>query len=168
MRWIPLLGALLATAAAVARDASPVSSLPAARVQQQVLERVNQARAQGRTCGRVHFGPTAPLRVSDKLYRAARIHAGDMARHGYFEHEGRDGSSPKTRVQRQKYRLRLIGENIAFGPESAAEVVSGWLGSPGHCANIMDPRFRDMGVAVALGRKPGHFYWSQELGEPAR
>ena len=63
---------------------------------------------------------------------------------------------------------RLTGENIAFGPESAEEVVAGWLGSPGHCANIMDARFRDTGIAVATGRKRGHIYWVQEFGLPAR
>ena len=62
---------------------------------------------------------------------------------------------------------RLVGENIAFGPESAEEAVAGWMASPGHCANIMDPRFREMGVAVAQGRKRGHFYWVQNLAEPA-
>ncbi len=131
------------------------------------MKLVNQARTRGRTCGNGQFAPSAPLLVSDKLYRAARTHASDMARRNYFEHRGRDGSSPKDRVQREGYRLRLTGENIAFGPETAAEVVDGWLASPGHCANIMDPRFREMGVAVALGSRRGHFYWVQELGTPA-
>jgi uncharacterized protein YkwD len=90
-----------------------------------------------------------------------------MARRNYFEHQGRDGSSPRDRVLREGYKLRLTGENIAFGPQTAAEVVAGWLGSPGHCANIMEPRFSDMGVAVSLGSKRGHYYWVQELGSPA-
>jgi uncharacterized protein YkwD len=158
---------LLLAGNAFAREAPPVSSQPAARVQQQVLDLVNEARARGRSCGAERFGPAAPLVVSEKLYRAARGHARDMARHNYFEHQGRDGRSPKDRVEGEGYRLRLTGENIAFGPESAAEVVKGWLGSPGHCANIMDPRFREMGVAVSVGRKRGHFYWVQELGNPA-
>ena len=166
MRSLLYIGLLLLAGTTAAREAPP-SSLPAPAVQQQVLELVNQARARGRVCGAERFGPAAPLVISDKLYRAARVHARDMARRNYFEHQGRDGRSPKDRVQREGYRLLLTGENIAFGPETAAEVVSGWLGSPGHCANIMDPRFREMGVAVALGRKRGHFYWVQELGNPA-
>jgi uncharacterized protein YkwD len=167
MRWPTCIAAALLTGTALAREATPVSALPAAQVQQQVLELVNKARARGRTCGREQYGPAAALAISDPLYRAARSHARDMARRNYFEHQGRDGKSPKDRVQREGYRLRLTGENIAFGPETAAEVVAGWLASPGHCANIMDPRFRDMGVAVSQGRQRGHFYWVQELGQPA-
>lgn len=167
MRTLLSIGVLLLTGSAAAREAPPASSQPAPKVQQQVLELVNEARARGRVCGAERFAPAAPLVISDKLYRAARSHARDMARRNYFEHQGRDGRSPKDRVQGEGYRLLLTGENIAFGPATAAEVVSGWLGSPGHCANIMDPRFREMGVAVSLGRKRGHFYWVQELGNPA-
>jgi uncharacterized protein YkwD len=167
MRWLPCIAAAFFFTAATAREATPVSALPAEQVQQQVLKLVNEARARGRICGSERFTPSAPLSVSDQLYRAARAHARDMARRNYFEHQGRDGRSPKDRVQREGYRLRLTGENIAFGPGTAGEVVAGWLGSPGHCANIMDPRFQDMGVAVSQGKKRGHFYWVQELGAPA-
>ncbi len=150
-----------------AREPPLVSDEPPAAVQQRVLELVNQARARGRVCGSERFNSAPPLVISDPLYRAARSHARDMAKRGYFEHESRNGRTPRERVQAEGYRLRLTGENIAFGPETAAEVVSGWLGSPGHCANMMDPRFVDMGAAVAKGRKRGHFYWVQELGLPA-
>ena len=87
-----------------------------------------------------------------------------MARRGYFEHEGHDGSQPRDRVRRAGYRSRLTGENIAFGPESAEEVVAGWLDSPGHCANIMDARFRDIGVGIATRGK--RVYWVQNFGAP--
>jgi uncharacterized protein YkwD len=167
MRSLLSIGLLLLVGNAAAREAPPVSSRPAAEVEQQVLELVNQARVRGHVCGGERFAPAAPLVISGKLHRAARGHARDMAKRNYFEHRSPDGRSPKDRVQREGYRLLLTGENIAFGPETAAEVVNGWLGSPGHCANIMDPRFREMGVAVSLGGKRGHFYWVQELGQPA-
>jgi len=167
MRWLFLAGMAVVTGTIFAREAPPVSALPAAQVQQQVLELVNQARAQGQLCGAERFGPALPVLLSAQLHRAARIHARDMAKRNYFEHEGSDGSAPRDRVQRAGYRFRLTGENIAFGPESAAEVVSGWLASAGHCANLMNPHFRHMGVAVAQGSKRGHFYWVQELGAPA-
>jgi uncharacterized protein YkwD len=136
-------------------------------VQQRVLELVNQARARGRRCGSEYFAAVAALKPAAQLNQAASSHAQDMARHEYFEHQSQDGSQPKDRVRRAGYKSRLTGENIAFGPESAEEVVAGWLGSPGHCANIMDGRFRDMGIAVAKGRQRGHFYWVQDLGLPA-
>jgi len=137
-------------------------------LQSRVIELVNDARARGRRCGSEKFGPTSALILSDQLTSAARSHAQDMAKKGYFEHRAPDGSEPRDRVRRTGYQWRLVGENIAFGPVSAEEVVAGWLNSPGHCANIMDPRFRDMGVAVAEGRKRGHFYWAQDFGSPLR
>lgn len=165
MRPLFLIVALSA-GAVFAREAPPISSQPAAAVQKQVLELVNQARARGHLCGRERFGPALPVGISDQLYRAARGHARDMAKRSYFEHEGSDGSSPRDRVERAGYKFHLTGENIAFGPQTAAEVVSGWLDSAGHCANIMNPHFRDMGVAVVQGNKRGHFYWVQEFGAP--
>jgi uncharacterized protein YkwD len=162
-----MLAACMA-ASASAREPPSVSDQPPALVQQRILDLVNRARARGRSCGAERFAAAPPLQVSDALFRAARTHARDMARHGYFEHESRNGRTPKDRVQKEGYRLRFTGENIAFGPETAEEVVQGWLGSPGHCANMMDPRFSDMGAAVAKGRQRGHYYWVQEFGQPAR
>jgi uncharacterized protein YkwD len=60
-----------------------------------------------------------------------------------------------------------VGENIAYGPKSADEVVQGWLDSPGHCENIMDPRFAEMGIAYAMGRSSRRgLFWVQLLVAP--
>ena len=67
---------------------------------------------------------------------------------------------------RAGYQSRLTGENIALGPESAEEVVAGWLASPGHCANIMDSRFQHIGVGMTTGRGRGQIYWVQDFGAP--
>ncbi len=87
-----------------------------------------------------------------------------MAQRKYFEHRGSDGSQPKDRVRRAGYQSRLTGENIAYGPELAREVVAGWLANPGHCANIMDSRFEDIGVGLATGRKRGQVHRMQDFG----
>ena len=139
-----------------------------ADVRERVVELVNEARSRARRCGSERFAAVAPLRASKKLGEAAATHARDMARRNFFEHEGSDGSQPKDRVLRAGYRPRISGENIAFGPQSAEEVVAGWLGSPGHCANIMEPRFQEIGVGVASGRKRGRIYWVQTFGAPLR
>lgn len=90
-----------------------------------------------------------------------------MAEHNYFEHVDLAGQSPADRVRSVGYREKLVGENIAYGPETVDEVVQGWLDSPGHCENIMDPRFAQMGIAVAPGRALRHgLYWVQVLAEP--
>ena len=131
------------------------------------LELVNQVRARGTRCGERSFGPVPPVRLSRPLADVAFGHASDMATHDYFEHEDLAGHSPADRVRAVGYREKLVGENIAYGPKSADEVVQGWLDSPGHCENIMDPRFAEMGIAYA----PGHaskrgLYWVQLLASP--
>jgi uncharacterized protein YkwD len=136
-----------------------------------VLELVNEIRARGTSCGARTFGPARPVRSSASLERVAYGHALDMAQHTYFEHEDLTGRTPADRVRAAGYRERLVGENIAYGPRSPDEVVSGWLESPGHCENIMDPRFAEMGVAFALGHVPGRaaglgLYWVQVLADP--
>lgn len=141
-----------------------------------VLDLVNAARAQPRRCGHQSLGPAGPLAWSATLEAAARIQARDMARRVYFEHRGSDGSTPEQRVSRVGYRWSITGENLAFGPGSAEEVVDGWLGSPGHCANIMEPKFTEMGVAIESGPTPGDtagyqprgLYWAQSFGAPLR
>jgi uncharacterized protein YkwD len=137
-----------------------------ATVKQRVIDLVNQARSRGRKCGSERYAAAPPLGESRKLNQAAADHARDMARRRYFEHEGADGSQPKDRVLRAGYEPRLTGENIALGPESAEEVVAGWLASPGHCENIMEPRFREIGVGLATGRGRGKIYWVQTFGAP--
>jgi uncharacterized protein YkwD len=145
-----------------------VGRASSATIRERVLRLVNHARAGSRRCGHERFAATTPLAASPLLDRAAQEHAFDMARYDYFEHTGMDGSVPKERLARLGYRSLLTGENIAYAPESAEEVVSGWLASPGHCANIMEPRFREMGIAFAVGRKRGAIYWVQDLAEPRR
>jgi uncharacterized protein YkwD len=155
----PLTGIADAAQATAARQ-------PAQVVVQRVVELVNKARSEGRRCGKESFPPTAPLASAPPLDDAAAAHARDMATRDYFAHRGADGSAPRDRVSRAGYPSRLTGENIASGPESAEEVVAGWLDSPGHCANIMDARFRHIGVGFAAGRKDGRLYWVQTFGAP--
>jgi uncharacterized protein YkwD len=132
-----------------------------------VLDLVNAVRARGTHCGERAFAPVAPVKLSTTLAGVAYQHASDMAKHDYFEHQDLAGRTPADRVRAVGYREKLVGENIAYGPQSADEVVQGWLDSPGHCENIMDARFAEMGVAFAAGQasKRG-LYWVQVLAAP--
>jgi uncharacterized protein YkwD len=131
------------------------------------LELVNQIRASGSRCGRRSFAPTAPVTLSTTLASVAFGHAADMAAHDYFEHEDLSGHSPAQRVRAVGYQEKLVGENIAYGPKSIDEVVQGWLDSPDHCENIMDPRFAQMGIAFAPGQHSRRgLYWVQVLAAP--
>lgn len=160
-----MLSLIVSLSAAHGREAV-IGRESATEIRDRIVELVNEARSRGRRCGTESFAAAPRLRISRDLTEAAAAHARDMARRNYFDHRGRDGSQPKDRVLRAGYDPRLSGENIAFGPVSAEEVVAGWLDSPGHCANIMEPRFEDIGVGVATGRKRNRTYWVQTFGAP--
>ena len=133
----------------------------------EALQLVNDVRSRGTRCGEHTFAPAPPLTLSGSLGNVALGHAADMAEHDYFEHRDLNGASPADRVRAIGYRERLVGENIAYGPKSLQEVVQGWLDSPGHCENIMDPRFAEMGIAYATGRSGRHgLYWVQLFAQP--
>jgi uncharacterized protein YkwD len=146
------------TLAAARRDVSPasVSTNPAAPVQQQVLSLVNQNRRRG-GCG--------DLSLDRRLILAAYGHAADMARRGYFAHESPNGDGAGDRVSETGYEWRRYGENIARGPDSAYEVVDGWMHSPEHRENIMDCQLHEMGIGLAFSpdRMP---YWVQDFATP--
>jgi len=134
---------------------------------QRVLALVNRARSVSRHCGSSAFGAAPPLRWNDSLAEAARWHAEDMARHNYFSHRGRDGSDPGKRVERAGYRYRAVAENLAGGQLQPEDAVAGWIKSPEHCANLMDPMFTEMGSAYAVDpRSEMGVYWAQAFGRP--
>jgi uncharacterized protein YkwD len=151
--------------------AAPVSlptAADAASVSQHILDRVNAARAAGRRCGARYFAPAAPLTLNSRLTGAALAHSLEMAKYGEFDHRGHDGSTPVMRVRRAGYgAYSIVGENIAAGAMTAAEVTDGWLASPAHCENIMDARFTQIGIAFAanLNTSVG-LYWTQDFAAP--
>jgi len=159
-------GASLAPAAGEQRASrlSPQAPFLASRA----LELVNEVRARGARCGAHAFAPAPPVTLSGTLGSVALGHAADMAEHNYFEHEDLAGQSPADRVRAVGYKEKLVGENIAYGPQTVEEVVRGWLDSPGHCENIMDPRFAEMGLGYATGHGASRhgLYWVQVLAAP--
>lgn len=169
IRTAPSVAAATAPASSVAPAPPPVRT-PAASgpaLAAQALQLVNDVRAHGARCGQRTLAPAPPLMLSGTLASVAFGHAADMAEHDYFEHEDLTGASPADRVRAVGYREKLVGENIAYGPKTLEEVVQGWLDSPGHCENLMDPRFAEMGIAYAAGRSGRHgLYWVQVLAEP--
>jgi uncharacterized protein YkwD len=152
----------------IAAPFAPAVGMSARAAGQRVLDLVNQARATPRRCGNRAFGAARPLRWNDTLAEASRLHAEDMARHSYFSHTGRDGSDPAQRVERAGYRYRAVGENIAGGTQMQPEdAVADWIKSPGHCANLMDPAYTEMGAAFAVdARSDLGVYWTQAFGTP--
>ena len=151
--------------------AAPVA-VPSAKdsssISRQILDLVNRARLTGRRCGGKAYPPAGPLILNPLLANAALAHSQDMAVFGGFDHRGHDGSSPAMRVERAGYgRYLVVGENIAAGAMTAAEVTQGWLDSPAHCENIMDSRFSEIGMAFAVNLSSSELvYWTQVFAAP--
>lgn len=98
------------------------------------------------------------LRKNGELRLAAKRHAKDMANRNYFAHDSLDGSSFVDRILRTNYvgagQGWTMGENLGWGGGSLATpaaMVKGWMESPGHRANILNGRFREIGIGVVNG-----------------
>jgi uncharacterized protein YkwD len=91
-----------------------------------------------------------------------------MAAQNYFSHTSADGRTFDQRVTAAGYAWRALAENIAAGYGTVQAVVDGWMGSDGHCANIMNPNLRDIGVACATGTTRSTYsnYWTMDLAAP--
>ena len=98
------------------------------------------------------------LRGNGRLHRAAGRHTVDMARRHYFSHTSISGASFLDRIRRTGYLQRArswsVGENIAWGTGELSTprlIVRAWMRSPGHRANILNGRFREVGIGISFG-----------------
>ncbi|MFC7517964.1 CAP domain-containing protein [Herbaspirillum sp. GCM10030257] len=138
-----------------------------AQAGRKVLDLVNAVRSKPRVCGDKRYPAARPLAWNDTLAKAALMHSSDMAKQNYFQHQDKEGVTAAERSRRAGYRWQRIGENIAAGQGSPQEAMKGWLASPGHCANIMDPDFSEMGAAFAISQtSDAGIYWTQVFGKP--
>lgn len=144
--------------------AAPTSATTASahrvdRYEQQVIDLTNAERT-SRGC--------RPLVADPALTAAAQEHAENMARRGFFDHVDPSGTGPSDRVEDAGYNWQAVAENIAAGPRTPADVVAGWMNSPGHRANILDCDLDEIGVAYvnATGSPYGR-YWVQDFATPA-
>ncbi|UQI39296.1 CAP domain-containing protein [Vreelandella venusta] len=135
--------------------------------QQEMLRLVNGARNNSRQCGDQAFPAASPLTWSCQLEAAAAMHASDMANNDYVSHTDANGAGIEQRANQHGYTWQALGENIAAGHTSAAAVVNGWLESPGHCRNMMNGTFTEMGMAKASHADSRYTtFWTQMLGKP--
>jgi uncharacterized protein YkwD len=105
------------------------------------------------------------LLISSQLSAAAQGHTDDMASHNFMSHTGSDGSSPWDRINATGYQFWTAAENIALGFETPADVVNGWMNSPGHRANILNCNLHEIGVGYATN-STGAPYWTQDFATP--
>ncbi|WP_223435666.1 MULTISPECIES: CAP domain-containing protein [unclassified Pseudomonas] len=134
---------------------------------QKLLAELNVARSRARQCGTQSFAAATPLTWNATLATAAETHARSMANNNYFDHKDRDGRTPGDRAELAGYSGQQIGENIAAGQDSVRKVVDGWVASPGHCANLMNPQYHELGAAYAVDPKSDSgIYWTVMFGSP--
>lgn len=112
-----------------------------------------------------------PLKLEPRLTQAAQGHSEDMALNDFFSHTGSDGSSPWDRIRAAGYDFVTAGENIAAGYPDPQSVVTAWMNSPGHRANILNCQFEEIGVGYYyLPNDPGQvryrYYWTQVFAKP--
>lgn len=108
------------------------------------------------------------LRYNKDLEKAAQRHSADMARNNYFSHDALDGSDLKDRVALTDYRYTNVGENLFWRtPDNdPAYAVQGWMESPGHRKNMLDPQFTEIGLGYAVDQANGKHYYVQVFGRP--
>ncbi|CAL9350630.1 CAP domain-containing protein [Streptomyces sp. enrichment culture] len=134
--------------------AVPLTPDGLARTTAEVLALTNRERA----------GAGLPALAADgRLARAAQAHSTDMVARDFYAHTDPDGGQPWDRAAAAGATRRTVGENIACGQRSPAEVVEGWMNSPGHRANILKAEFTHVGVGLAGGGRAGT-YWTQLFG----
>jgi uncharacterized protein YkwD len=142
--------------AGYARTREPRAVVAAAgSVERQAFDLINMRRAEA---------GLSILAWNDGLAQVARSHSQDMADKGYFSHRGSDGSMVDDRAD--KFGLSnwtIIGENIAFTrgyADAAAFAVDRWMESVGHRKNLLDQRWNETGVGVAI-LPDGTYYFTQ-------
>jgi uncharacterized protein YkwD len=89
------------------------------------------------------------------LEKAAQEKLNDMFQKNYWDHYGPNGETAWDFIDNNGYSYHLAGENLARGFINSQEVVSAWMNSPSHRANILNDRFREIGVAVGSGKIKG-------------
>ncbi|MFK7919882.1 MAG: CAP domain-containing protein [Ilumatobacter sp.] len=141
----------------------PAPTLPASpagpevsKEMQAVLDLVNDERA-ARGLG--------ALRFSGNLNEAALEHTVDQAAAGDIYHvDPSNGVDPGDRIARTGYQFSVWGENVAAGYPSAYSVMVDWMNSPGHCRNILNPAFTEIGIGYVTGGARYNQFWTQVFG----
>jgi uncharacterized protein YkwD len=133
----------------------------------EMLAQMNNVRSQARNCGGENYPATAALNWHCTLEDVAYEHSRDMGDHNFFSHTGSDGLQSADRVTNAGYDWSTVGENIAAGQQTIDAVMTAWLDSPGHCANIMHSLYTEFGAAsYTVDGSDFPVYWTQVFATP--
>ncbi len=97
----------------------------------------------------------APLSLNEDLTLAASLKANDMFEKDYWAHNGPDGVTPWNFIKRAGYLYVYAGENLARGFSTSANIVDAWMASPSHKANVLSPKYHEVGFAIKKGKLLG-------------
>jgi len=89
------------------------------------------------------------LSLNNKLSQAAQQKANDMVARDYWSHTSPDGTQPWQIISSVGYVYTTAGENLAYGFDSSADALSGWMNSPGHKANVLNVNYQEVGFGIA-------------------
>jgi uncharacterized protein YkwD len=160
-----MLAACTPTARAAAASPASGGSTVDKAFSDRMLELLNAARSVARNCGAIAYPAVGPLVWNTQTEQAARAQAEYLQQNNLFSHTGAGGSSVGERLSTTGYVWSTVGENIAAGFTDIADVVQGWVDSPGHCVNIMNGNFVDVGVVLIQGTSSNTYrtYWGMVL-----
>jgi uncharacterized protein YkwD len=131
-----------------------------------MLTLVNNARGTDRLCGDTQYDAVEFISWHCLLETAAQGHSDSMAENDYFSHTGLDDSSAGDRITATGYTWRAYAENIAAGYNDEEAVMTAWLESSGHCANIMNSLVTEMGAGTAENPDAQYrIYWTQNFAD---
>lgn len=100
------------------------------------------------------------LKLNWELSRVARVKSQDMSDKNYFSHNSPTFGSTFSLIGKYGIVYSAAGENIAYGYNTPAAVMNGWMNSPGHRANILGKQYNQIGVGMVKNSK-GQIYWTQ-------
>lgn len=160
-----LLAALLTSSLLLARTPQIARNVPElSQSEIQMWRLINRDRLAPSSASETR-GSARPLEWDDRLAAVARQHSQEMALHGFFSHQGIDGSLPHIRISRAGMQWMSVGENIAKFPDvvqAEAAFMDEPRFEPNHRANILNPGFTHVGVGIARG-PDGLLYITQEF-----
>ncbi len=157
-RWLTVIG-LGALALVFGGCQWPFATGPRAEFRpdfaQAVLEAVNRIRIEN---------DLQHLAIAPEAVRVARRHTADLVRRNALSHLSPGGEDVDRRLESEGVEWLYAGENIARNrgfDDPVAEAIRGWLASPEHRANILQPQYRETGIAVARSPQTGYYYFTQ-------
>lgn len=138
---------------------------PYAQREDILFELINEQRARGGQCDGAERNPVAEVELSPALRCAARVHSTDLSQRGALSHDGSDGSTTLTRVDRAEYDGLPRHEVMAADFDDPQAVLNAWLDNPAHCEAVFEAQIDEIGIGHAQTFRGGASAWVLLTGQ---